>query len=197
MKALEIDLSRVTTARDIHVAFSTALQFPDWYGHNWDAFWDLVSSDSPLPAKLTIRGLDHVERVLPDEATKMLRCFADYNSESGRGCAVSVTDDYSAPLFFLQYEARPTARLDGQDLGGAFVNCWIKAKSARDANEIAIALIGEDGWSVISHEEVGPTSLATASENDAPFVAQACVDGAVFDYHTWPVDEDDEDNDAM
>lgn len=80
MTTIEIDLSTVAQARDIHVAFSNALGFPEWYGHNWDAFWDLVSSEHPLPGALTIRGVDHVERVLPAEATKMLACFADYNT---------------------------------------------------------------------------------------------------------------------
>ena len=189
MTPFEIDLSRVAHARDIHVAFSTALRFPDWYGHNWDAFWDLVSSDCPLPDQLRIRGLDHIERTLPDEATKMLKCFADYNNNSGRLCAVAVTDDYATPLFFLQYEVRPTAAKVG-DIKGAVVNCWIKAPSARDANEIAVRSIEEDGWEIISHEEFAPTSLASASESDRALVAQACVDGAVLHFHSWSSNEE-------
>src|SRR6185503_2258586 len=117
-------------------AFSDALRFPDWYGHNWDAFWDLVSSSCPLPEQIVIRGLDHVERALPEEAEKMLSCFGDYNNNSNNICVVSVTDDYATPLFFLQYKARPTARAERRDVAGAYVNCWIKAKSARDAHTI-------------------------------------------------------------
>jgi ribonuclease inhibitor len=179
MTAVEVDLSRVTNARDIHVAFSKALRFPDWYGHNWDAFRDLVSSSCPLPDQVVIRGLDHVERVLPEEAEKMLCCFGDYNNESERICAVSVTDDYATPLFFLQYEARPP-RAERRDVAGAYVNCWIKAKSAREANKIALTRITNHGWEVLSHEEVAPTSLATAPEAHKPFIEQACVDGRVL-----------------
>ena len=61
MTTMEVDFSQVAQPRDIHVAFSTALGFPEWYGHNWDAFWDLVSSDYPLPDRLTSRGLDHID----------------------------------------------------------------------------------------------------------------------------------------
>lgn len=93
MTEIEVDLSHVARARDIHMVLSTALGFPEWYGHNWDGFWDLVSSDHPLPDRLTIRGLDHVERILPAEAAKMLACFADYNNSSGRVCELAVTDD--------------------------------------------------------------------------------------------------------
>ena len=190
MTETEIDLSHVVYPRDIHVAFSTALRFPDWYGHNWDAFWDLISSHCPLPDRLRIRGLDHIERVLPAEAAKMLTCLADYNNAPDRVCAVTVTDDYATPLHFLQYEARPTSTTDADDAKGAFVNCWIKAKSSREANEIAIRFIRDEGWEVVRHEEVGSVSLATASDDDRPFVARACVDGAAFDFHTWSSDEE-------
>jgi len=49
----------------------------------------------------------------------MLRCFADYNRESGRVCALAVTDDYSTPMFFLQYEARPAPTADLGSVRGA------------------------------------------------------------------------------
>jgi RNAse (barnase) inhibitor barstar len=199
MTTIEIDLSQVAQARDIHVAFSTALGFPEWYGHNWDAFWDLVSSDYPLPDHLTLRGLDHVERVLPAEATKMLACFADYNNSSGRVCELAITDDYASPMFLLRYEATPVAPIE--DAEGAFVNCWIKAASSREANEVAVKLIEDEGWRVISHEATEATSLASATEDTRPFVAQACVDGAVLDFHTWSSeadsDEDDSDEEPM
>ncbi len=188
---VEIDLLGVVRARDIHVAFSTALHFPDWYGHNWDAFWDLISSDYPLPDRLALRGLDHIERLLPDEATKMLRCFAAYNNESGRVCALAVTDDYSTAMFFLQYEARPAPTADLGSVRGAIVNCWFKAPSAREAHAGAVRSIEGEGWEVLSHEEVGPRCLATANDDDRAFIAQACVDGEVFSFHTWSSDGDD------
>lgn len=187
----EVDLQRVATARDIHVAFAAALGFPDWYGHNWDAFWDLISSDYPLPDRLTLRGLDHVERLLPAEAAKMLRCFGDYNNATGRGCALTVTDDYSTVLFFLQYEAHPAPRSKHVGLRGAMVNCWIKAPSTREAHARAVKSIEDEGWEIVSHQEVAPRTLSAATEGDRPFIEQACVDGAVFSFHTWSSEGDD------
>lgn len=184
-----VDLSCVGSAREIHAAFSNALGFPEWYGHNWDAFWDLVSSEYPLPDRLTIRGLDHVERLLPNEATKLLTCLGDYNNDTGRLCKVRVTEDYAIPLFFLQYEATPTSSADHGDAKGAFVSCWIKAPSSQEANRIAWKRIQELGWEIVSHEEIAPASLANASDDDRRFVEQACVDGTVFNFHSWSSEE--------
>jgi len=192
MTRLEIDLSRIETAHDIHALFSEALGFPGWYGHNWDAFWDLISSEHPLPEQLIIRGLEQVERNLPWEAEKMLACFEEYNNSSGRVCRVRVTDDYDTRMFFLSYEARPTKRAAEQDVLGAFINCWIKADSAGAANQIALRMIKADGWEVVSPEKVTPVTVDLAQEEEDSLIRQACVDGVVFQYHTWS-SEDDQD----
>jgi ribonuclease inhibitor len=191
MTCLEIDLTRVAAAPDIQLVFAKEFGFPGWYGHNWNAFWDLITSDYPLPDELSIRGLDHVERILPREADLMLRCFGDYNN-ADRVCCVSVTDDYDTRMFFLSYEARPTSNALQNDALGAIINCWIKADSAREANQIARTKIGEHGWDVVSQDEVGPAILDLANEGRDSFIRQACIDGAVFDYHTWS-SEDEED----
>ncbi len=95
MTRIELDLSRVTTPRELHEVFASRLAFPDSYGHNWDAFWDLISSDCPLPDELAIRDFERVERDMPREVERLLTCLADY-ANSGRVCLIVRVADASA-----------------------------------------------------------------------------------------------------
>jgi RNAse (barnase) inhibitor barstar len=188
--SFEVDLSRATGAQDIHAAFATALGFPEWYGRNWDAFWDLISSDHPLPDQLHIRGLDHVEQTLPREADLMLRCLGDYNNRAGRWtCSVSVTEDYYARMYFLAYEGRPGPALALHDVVGAIIHAWIKAGSAREANQRALERLDAQGWEVVSHDEMRPVDPRQDAGADNDFVRQACIDGAVFHLRTYGSEE--------
>jgi hypothetical protein len=54
--------------------------------------------------------------------------------------------------------------------------------------------VRESATAVVSQE----LDLPSTSEDDREFVAQACIDGRVFEIHTWSSDEespDDDDND--
>jgi ribonuclease inhibitor len=184
VSSLELDLSLVRSGHEIHVALSSLLGFPAWYGHNWDAFWDLISSSHPLPERLTVRGLDHVERVLPREANLMLGCLGDYNNDTGRVCVVSVSDDYNGRLFFLGYEAKPDVPMP--NVCGAIISCWIKAESAREAHAIATNKLLGQGWKITAHTEVSPVDLTgLADEGEDSRIRQACIDGAVFNIHRY------------
>ena len=56
-----LDFSDVETWIDIHAIIEKEFNFPDYYGANWDAFWDcitdLVSSDG---LNIEIVGLDKI-----------------------------------------------------------------------------------------------------------------------------------------
>jgi hypothetical protein len=121
----------------------------------------------------------------------MLACFGAYNNDTGRICAITVTDDYATPLFFLRYELKPTDTPRLSRYKGAFVDCWIKSASARQANEIAHRKLIREGWEVVSHDEMAPASLGSASPDDRDFIAQPCVDGSVFHVQTWSSDEEE------
>lgn len=48
MKKAVLDLSNCKYALEMHERFKIALQFPEHYGRNWDAFWDSLTCDSPV-----------------------------------------------------------------------------------------------------------------------------------------------------
>ena len=62
-----IDFTDVSRANDFHDIIRDALDFPDWYGKNWDAFNDLLSTECDAD-KVIIKG----EKSLPKELDKAL-----------------------------------------------------------------------------------------------------------------------------
>nr|WP_257207653.1 barstar family protein [Bacillus cereus] len=44
-------------AKEFYLLFKEKLEFPDFYGENWDAFWDCITgSVFPLPNKIIFEG---------------------------------------------------------------------------------------------------------------------------------------------
>ncbi|MBR6676427.1 MAG: barstar family protein [Clostridia bacterium] len=62
MKIIELDLTGCKYLDELHERIRTAFNFPEWYGKNWDAFWDLLWSECDAD-KVIIRG----ENTLPND----------------------------------------------------------------------------------------------------------------------------------
>ena len=43
METVILDGAEITCIEDVHRAFAEALQFPDWYGNNFDALYDMLT----------------------------------------------------------------------------------------------------------------------------------------------------------
>ncbi len=43
-----LDISGCRYLGELHQRIKDALDFPDYYGENWDAFWDLMRFDCPV-----------------------------------------------------------------------------------------------------------------------------------------------------
>mgnify|MGYP002514519226 FL=1 len=56
----------------IHYIIKEALDFPDYYGQNWDAFWDCLTDMYGDPIHIEIIGLEVIERKFGDSAMKMI-----------------------------------------------------------------------------------------------------------------------------
>lgn len=69
-KIYHLDLTDCQTWWDFHQRIKESLDFPDYYGMNWDAFWDVIRGfDTSL---IKIKGTDTVAPDLKDYVTKML-----------------------------------------------------------------------------------------------------------------------------
>ena len=67
MKIIELDLTGCKYLAEVHERIRVAFGFPEWYGKNWSAFWDLLWSECDAD-KVIIKG----ELTLPKEFDKSL-----------------------------------------------------------------------------------------------------------------------------
>ena len=83
MNELIIDLKVVNTKQELHNLLSAKLGFPEWYGGNWDAFWDLITDTEiiKMPDKLTLIGFKELSKKLPKDAQLLQQCFLDVKNE--------------------------------------------------------------------------------------------------------------------
>ncbi|MGE1042627.1 barstar family protein [Bacillus wiedmannii] len=61
------------TTKELHKLLKERLGFPDFYGENWDAFWDAISGLIELPTTVQFIGMKQFDVVkitkdLPDKS---------------------------------------------------------------------------------------------------------------------------------
>jgi RNAse (barnase) inhibitor barstar len=74
-------LSDINSPRQLHAALAAALDFPSFYGMNWDAFWDAVTGLVDMPQQLELRGWPAFAARLPHEAAILRRILARMGQE--------------------------------------------------------------------------------------------------------------------
>ena len=84
MKIIELDLTGCQYLAEIHERIRVALSFPEWYGKNWDAFWDLLWSECDAD-KVIIKGV----YTLPSEFDKPLGIMCEILERNKKECANS------------------------------------------------------------------------------------------------------------
>lgn len=67
-----IDFSNVKYYMEIHPIIQKALDFPDYYGGNWSAFWDCLTDMYGDLIHIEIIGLEVIERKFDGVAEKMI-----------------------------------------------------------------------------------------------------------------------------
>jgi hypothetical protein len=82
---------------------------------------------------------------------------------------------------------------ESNEVGGAYVNCWVKANSANEAQELASQGVASEGWVIESIEQ--PIRLVTQPDEETKErFNQAEVDGSCYEFHTWPVGDHSEEH---
>jgi RNAse (barnase) inhibitor barstar len=67
----------------LHAQLQEKLQFPAFYGKNWDAFWDAITGLVELPERIRLLGWASFEARFPRDASIMQKCLSDYRQNLG------------------------------------------------------------------------------------------------------------------
>ncbi len=70
MKIIELDLTGCKHLSEIHERIRIAFDFPEWYGKNWSAFWDLLWSDCDAD-KLIVKGENTLSKEFSEHLSTM------------------------------------------------------------------------------------------------------------------------------
>ena len=73
-----IDLTNVTNYLEMHLVIREALDFPDYYGCNWDAFWDCLTNMVGRPVNIEIVGFDVIEQKFDNAAKTMIEILREF-----------------------------------------------------------------------------------------------------------------------
>ncbi|WP_257974521.1 barstar family protein, partial [Vibrio parahaemolyticus] len=77
---MRIDLIMIENENQLHELMANCFGFPDYYGKNWDAFWDCLC-DSDLPKVIEFVGSSHLKSAHPESFESLKSCFDDLSRE--------------------------------------------------------------------------------------------------------------------
>ena len=73
-----IDFTNVNYYLEIHNVIRRSLDFPDYYGCNWSAFWDCLTNMIGRPIHIEIIGLEVIEQKFNETAKTMLEILREF-----------------------------------------------------------------------------------------------------------------------
>ena len=76
MKIIELDLNGCKYLYDVHERIRIAFGFDDEYGHNWDAFWDMLWSECDAD-RVIIKGVRSLPAELKNSLGKLYEVLED------------------------------------------------------------------------------------------------------------------------
>ena len=73
-----LDFRNIQYYGDVHKIIKSAFDFPDYYGENWDAFWDCITDMVDEETfNIHIYGYDVFEKKFPSAAKTMAELLED------------------------------------------------------------------------------------------------------------------------
>lgn len=76
-----IDVGKVTNSVELHLILKKTLDFPNFYGKNWAAFWDAITGLVELPLKIIFENWDVFAQNLPENAEYLRKILMRFNQE--------------------------------------------------------------------------------------------------------------------
>jgi len=98
-RAVVLTLAHVRDSKQLHTTLAAALGFPDFYGKNWDAFWDAITGLVTMPWVVRFWGWPELEARLPTDASQLLAALSRAEREfPAWSAAVELYSADGAPL---------------------------------------------------------------------------------------------------
>lgn len=83
MKKAVIDLTDCKQLMDLQERIRVGMDFPDWYGRNWAAFWDMINRETDCEF-VTVKGSKTVAKELED-SIEIMRELMEKNKQYWAG----------------------------------------------------------------------------------------------------------------
>lgn len=91
-KIITLDLTKCKYLGELHQRIKHAFDFPDFYGQNWDAFWDLLRTECDAN-KINIYGEDTVATELKpfvETMNEILKEFQELCAKDGEQLEIEI-----------------------------------------------------------------------------------------------------------
>ena len=75
-KCVVLNLTGCKYVGELHQRIKVAFDFPDYYGENWNAFYDLICTDSKAE-RIIIKGKSEMSKNLENELERMIDTLDD------------------------------------------------------------------------------------------------------------------------
>ncbi|MBQ3126238.1 MAG: barstar family protein [Clostridia bacterium] len=72
-----IELEDIHSIKEAHACIKAAMHFPDYYGENWDAFWDCATDRLGRPLYIEVRGIERMRQINARETQIFLETLKD------------------------------------------------------------------------------------------------------------------------
>ena len=102
MDKYTVDFSKVKYYIEIHEVLKRELDFPDYYGQNWDAFWDCLTDMAGQTVRIEIVGLEVIKQKFSGEEKILLETLKEFKHYQNDKYASNIEIKYN--LDGEQYE---------------------------------------------------------------------------------------------
>ncbi len=79
-KTIIIDMTAIKTPKEFQAAIKTILDMSDFYGMNWDAYWDGITGLISLPDMLVLEGWQNYKELQKNDAELFEEIMKQYNA---------------------------------------------------------------------------------------------------------------------
>ena len=96
-------------------------------------------------------------------------------------------------IYYLMIEAIPYRNNpESKEFGGAFVNCWVKASTQKDALKRVQEFIKNENWIFMKVEDIWEAQRQSYIDlpDSLECYDEACEIGLSSVFNTWPIDGD-------